>query len=285
MHNQWGAGQGGAHYADFCWQAVATTEVFASFRRSPFCTKMVEGISDRHGRAYLELITDPLIRDICFSSEYADTVGLPNVIDFEGRKLSSVTMRYGKVLQDLVDHFPDLHNLDSIVEIGVGFGGQARMISEYMRRKGGRLRTYCLVDLLPVLHLSRLYLEHFSLAFEMKYLTKSEMPKAGSYDLTISNYAFSEFFQPLQKEYLDLAMLRSRGGYLTMNTGLPGTQSFPRPGDATWHSVDELIAMLPNSVVLEEKPKTGQNNYLLIFGQHKVLQPSTVEAITANLPR
>ena len=273
-----------------CWRELrgfllagsGNTEVFASFRRHPSYTKMLEGISDRAGRAYLELITDPLVREICFSSEYADTVGMPNVIDFEGHKLSSQTMRYGKVLQDLVDYFPNLHTMDSIVEIGVGYGGQARIISEYIRRKGGRLRTYCLVDLLPVLHLSRLYLEHFSLSFEIKYMTKSEMPKAGAYDMTISNYAFSEFFQPLQREYLDLTMLRSRSGYLTMNTGLRGTQSFPRPGDATWHSAEDLMAMLPNSVVVEERPKTGNNNYLLIFGQHAVVEPATLKSITAQ---
>jgi len=283
--SQWAAGVGGENYVDFVWQAVANSSVFASFRRNPTYTRVLEHVPERIGRAYLDSITDPLIREICFSSEFADTVGLPEVKDYEGRKISPTTLRYGKVLQDLVNYFPSLLDMYSIVEIGVGYGGQARMISEYIRRKGGRLRNYNLVDLLPVLHLSRMYLEHFDLAFEVKYLTKSEAPKAGSYDLAISNYAFSELFKPLQRQYLDLVLLRSRGGYLTMNTGLRGPQPFPRPGGADWHAAEELMAILPKSVVLDETPNTGAANYLLIFGQHDVSRPTTLEAIATKAQR
>jgi hypothetical protein len=285
VSSQWQVGESGARYVDFVWQAVTTTSGFAGFRGNPNYTQILEHVGESQGWAYLELIKDSLIRDICLESEYADTVGTPRVGDFHGRKISPTTLRYGKVLQDLVNAFPELHNLQSIIEVGVGYGGQARLVSEYVRRKGGRLRTYCLVDLLPSLHLSRLYLEHFPLAFEVAYKTKSELAPTCSYDLAISNYAFSEFSRPLQTQYLHLALQRSHGGYLTMNTGLRDTNTFLPTASVDCHSAEELLAVLPNSVVLNEDPKTGGNNYLVIFGQHSVLRPSTLAAIRLESDR
>jgi hypothetical protein len=279
MSDQWPVGTTASDYLDFVWQAVTTTNAFASFRRNPRYTPVLEHVSDALGREYMDLITDPLIRDICLGSEYADTVGSPRVAEFLGRKISPTTLRYGKILQDLVDAFPGLPNMHSIIEIGVGYGGQARLISEYVRLKGGRLDTYYLVDLLPVLHLSRLYLDHFSLVFQVDYVTKSELRLAGSYDLAISSYAFSEFTRSLQRQYLDRVLLRSRGGYLTMNTGLRGDSALVSTAGAHCHSAEELMPMLPNSVVLEENPRSGRNNYVLIFGQQNVLQPSTLAAL------
>lgn len=279
MSDQWPVGTTVQNYVDFVWKAVTTTDGFASFRGNPHYTRVLEHVPDHWGQGYLELITDPLIRDICLGSEYADTVGSPRVAEFEGRKISPTTLRYGKVLQDLVDAFPDLANMHSVVEIGVGYGGQTRLISEYVRLKGGRMREYYLIDLLPVLQLSRLYLEHFPLAFQVKYVTKSELDIVGNYDLVISNYAFSEFTRSLQKQYLDRVLLRSRCGYLTMNTGLRDNFTLVPAADTSCHSAEELMRMLPNSVVHEEKPRSAPHNYLLIFGQHNVLQPSTLAAL------
>jgi putative sugar O-methyltransferase len=161
MDGQWAVGSNAQRYQDFVWQAVTTSSGFGAFRRHPHYTPILEHVSQDQGRQFFELVTDPLIREICLESEYADTVGSPVVYEFDGRKISPSTLRYGKVLQELVDIFPDLHNMHNIIEIGVGYGGQARLVSEYVRRKSGKVRNYYLVDLLPVLNLSRLYLEHF----------------------------------------------------------------------------------------------------------------------------
>lgn len=283
MSNDW-AITTGDNYINFVWQAVTTTAGFANFRQHPHYITILEHVSEAQGREFFELIRDPIIRDICLESEYADSVGHPRVHDYDGHRISPTTLRYGKVLQDIVDAFPDFHNMHRVVEIGVGYGGQARLISEYIRRKSGKLQMYFMVDLLPVLNLSRLYLDHFALAFQVKYLTKSEISPTESYDLVISNYAFSEFTRPLQTQYLNLALYRSRCGYLTMNSGLHDTRTFIPREDAVAHSAEELLKMLPNSVVLDERPKTGRSNYLLVFGQHKVIEPSSLETIRKTTP-
>lgn len=279
MSDQWAIDETGTNYVDFVWQAVTTTACFKTFRRHPHYTPILEHVDEAQGERLLAMIKDPIIRDICLGSEYSDTVGSPHVYKYADRLISPTTLRYGKVLQDLVDAFPDLRRLDSIVEIGVGYGGQARLISEYIRTIGGNIRRYLLIDLLPVLHLARRYLEHFSLVFEVKYMTKSEISLYGSYDLTLSNYAFSEFEESLQKQYSDLILRRSRSGFLIMNTGLSGNASFAGGPKRNSYSAQELMDALPNCVVMAEAPKTGSENYVLVFGQHAVRQSSTLEGI------
>jgi hypothetical protein len=268
MSSQWLIGERGPSYIDFVWEAITSEAAFSRFRCDPRYTPILEHVSVQQGKEYLDLIRDDTIRRICMDSEFADTIGAPAVAVFDGRKLSPTTLRYGKVLQDLVDAFPRLHDFHSVVEIGVGYGGQARLVSEYVRHKRGRMRSYCLVDLLPVLHLSRLYLEHFSLMFEAAYHTRSTLPRAASYDLAISNYAFSEFNRELQSDYVERTLQRSLRGYLTMNSGLYESEQENR------HTAKELLGTLPAALVADENPKTGPDNYVLIFGTSGGNSPS-----------
>ncbi len=275
------AGVVGTEYTDVVWHAVVDSAKFAVFRRDPVYKRILEHVSPPDGLQFLGLIRNPVIRDICMSSEFADTIGSPEVFEVEGRQLSPSTFRYGKVLQDLVDAFPDLHNMRNIVEIGVGYGGQARVISEYVRRMGGNIQSYQLVDMPPVLHLARTYLEHFSIDFEIKYVSKSELSRSASYDLVISNYAYSEFSVALQQQYMDLILRKASRGYLTMNTGL-------RTPLGLFYTTEQLMAALPNCAILEDIPRFGSENYILIYGQHGLgnqtaLVAMTLEAIKALL--
>ena len=178
--------------------------------------------------------------------------------------LSPTTLRYAKVLQDLTRFFPAFRRFGSIAEIGVGYGGQARFISDYVAAVGGVVKTYDLIDMLPVTLLSQNYLDNFRLRFACRFMTKSQIPRDGAWDLVISNYAFSEFDRDLQTEYLENVLLQSRCGYLTMNTGLDGFN----PWNPNSYSVEELLTLLPNAAILAEQPKTGPSNYILVFGEH-----------------
>jgi putative sugar O-methyltransferase len=275
---QWMARKIGQNYADFVWRAVQNSEDFETFRRDENYTHILEHVTQAQGSDYLDLIRDPVILDICLESEFADTVGSPAVGYYRGRSISPTTLRYGKVLQDIVDAFPNLLDMESIVEIGVGYGGQARIISEYFRRAGRSLRFYALIDLLPVLHLARLYLDHFPLAFPIRYLTKSELGPQADYGLAISNYAFSELRMPIQQDYLRLVLNRSRAGYLTMNTGLTELKSRATEQLA----IENLTDLLPRAALLVENPLTSPLNYILVYGDHGVNRPVPLEAIQAN---
>jgi putative sugar O-methyltransferase len=172
MLREWIGGTG-SYYYDFVWQAVVDSRAFDGFRSHEHYRAILEHVTKELGSEYLKLIADPTVRQVCFDSEFADTIGNPEVHIYEDRKISPTTLRYGKVLLDLINYFPAFINYKSIVELGVGYGGQARLISEYCKKTKSMLTTYTLVDLLPVIHLARRYVEHFHMKFSCIYETKS----------------------------------------------------------------------------------------------------------------
>lgn len=80
-----------------------------------------------------------------------------------------------------------------------------------------------------------------------------------------------------------MILLRSRNGYLTMNTGLQDTLPLASPEGAHCHSAAELLSILPNSVVIDDCPKFGRYNYILAFGQQKVSNPLSLEILREQL--
>jgi hypothetical protein len=263
MRSDWGHHQAD-EYVSFIWQAVSDPKIFAMFRRDPRYVAVVETLWPETGQAYLDLIEDPVTRQICLDSETADKIGGPVTHIYDGAQLAPTTLRYGKVLNDLVRLFPRLPSVEHIAEIGIGHGGQARIIAEYASRAATSLNSYTCLDLLPVLHLARQYLEHFTLRPQFHFLSKLELPAGWRADLAISNYAFSELGRNVQEEYLERVLLRSNAGYLTMNSGLwqgewCGQQCL---------SAEALLAKLPNAVLLFEEPLAAPDNYLVLFGNH-----------------
>jgi hypothetical protein len=267
MLDKW-VGAKGEAYSDFVWRAATDSKVFARFRRNRAYTRILEHVSSDLGEQYLSRISEPVLREICLNSDIADKIGSPRTARYEGREISPSTPRYGKVANDLARLFPDFCSLQTICEIGVGFGGQARILCEYTARIGGSLSRYDLVDLPEVLMLSRRYLEHFHFSNEFVYRSKTEIgTSGGGFDLAISNYAFSEFEKPLQEEYLKKILLKSGRGYLTMNSGLRDPNE-PSDGDRDNYSQRELLDILPNAKVIAEEPLTAKNNYIVVFGDH-----------------
>ena len=252
-----------AGYHNTVWRAVVDTEARAVFRRDESYTNIL-GVADFFGRRYLELINDDAILTLLAQSEAADRIGGPITHDFGGRQLSPNTVRYGKVLQDFTQLFPGYSSFQSIAEIGIGYGGQARMVSEHARMHATALRSYTLVDILPVCLLAQSYLDHFRMHPRCEYLTKSQLPRDGRWDFIVSNYAFSEFDADLEREYLDLVVARSRSGYLTMNSGLSDSGQWAQPV----MPVEALLAELPNAVLLSEDPVVYPSNYIIVFGEH-----------------
>ena len=74
-------------------------------------------------------------------------------------------------------------------------------------------------DLPPVLKLASKYLESHVLNSAYRLCTLNQSDGSEAYDLVISNYAFSELPSGVQTKYIEKVMLKSRRGYLTMNSG------------------------------------------------------------------
>jgi hypothetical protein len=83
-----------------------------------------------------------------------------------------------------------------------------------------------------------------------------------SWDLAISNYAFSELPSALQLEYLEKVLKKSHSGFMIMNSGRTNLTGRSE-GKLT---LDQIVRHLTDVIIVEETPKTSDDNYILIWG-------------------
>ena len=240
--------------------------VFSNFRRNKVYRRALEHVSFEQGISYIDEIRKmnfDLLKDIELFKQN-DKWGNPETHQYpapstsqsahkpvEIGTISPNTLRYVKVLGDLISLFKQLGNL-KIAEIGVGYGGQCRIINSIASPS-----EYTLIDIKPALMLSNIYLDHYILNSVLKYKTMNEL-EVQNYDLVISNYAFSELHRNIQDVYLNKVILNSRKGYITFNQISPEYfKSYKR---------EELLEIIPNSCIIEEKPLTHEKNCIIIWG-------------------
>lgn len=176
-------------------------------------------------------------------------------------KVSPTTLRYVKVLQDIMTLF-DVEKIRRIVEIGVGYGGQCRILVKYLKN----VEKYYLFDLPEVLQLSRTWLKK-TFSEEKEYAKKVEFIDGTGVDIdrrcdfVISNYAFSELTREVQDIYLDRVILKSQSGYITWNS-----LSYDMMDG---YALNELLEKIPNSFTIPEEPLTSPNNCIIVWGTKK----------------
>lgn len=168
-------------------------------------------------------------------------------------KITPSTLRYVKVLRDLILHFGDLNGL-KVCEIGVGYGGQARLIFA----KFPKLLSYTFVDLSSVLALTQKYLSHFneiSIALDFVNLNKLQTKE---YDLVISNYAFSELSREIQDLYIEKIIKHSKHGYITYND--------ISPENLASYKINEYEKIIGKKLkILKEEPLTNPLNKIVVW--------------------
>ena len=146
-------------YPQVCLKASYDYRFFNKFRRDPVYKLILEHVSKIQGKKYLDLIIkDKDIYSKINEFKKNDIYGNPiqQVYPSIGQ-ISPTTLRYIKVLTDLKYYFGNLNNLN-ICEIGVGYGGQCRIINAYFEPG-----TYFLIDIKPALMLTQRYLDNFVL--------------------------------------------------------------------------------------------------------------------------
>ena len=243
-------------YQSFCEKAATNDKVFARFRRAPVYVETLEHVNREQGAAYIDVIRrdNPDILDETPGRYHAnDTLGSPLLYEYPGTgRVSPVTLRYLKVVSDLRRLFGDLSGFN-IVEIGVGYGGQCRLITGYWPDV-----TYTLIDLAPALALANRYLTELGTGATLRFEPPNEV-QARPYDLCISNYAFSELSRPVQEEYVTSVVSRSQRGYMTCNfvSDLFKIESMDRA---------ELLALHAGSQWIDEEPRTHPKNAILVWG-------------------
>jgi hypothetical protein len=241
-------------YPQLCLQASRDDRVFADFRRNPIYNEILEHVTEEQGRQYLDLIArDPDLLGAMDEFRCNDLYGNPGTHTYPSvGAVSPSTLRYIKVLADLKEHFRTLDDLD-ICEIGVGYGGQCRIIHAYFKPA-----SYTLLDIGPALALARRFLEHYAQPRLLFFHSMEEM-ESRAYDLVMSNYAFTELPRSIQESYLQRVILRSSRGYITYNE--------ITPPQFRSYKAEELLALIPGATRIKEEPLTHTKNCIIVWGR------------------
>ena len=235
---------------------ISNEKTFKRFRRLYDYREILEHVDYKLGLKYLkkiQVINSEKLRNFD-SFKVNDIIGSPRTFKFPGiGETSATTLRYVAVASEVEDIFKS-QKIESIVEIGGGYGGQA-LIFEKM----SYFLKYSVFDLPDVQLLIAKYLTYFN-------VQGTSFPDINSIDnvvsdLVISNYAFSELPRNLQEKYLERVIKHAKNGYLIMNTGK--SNSTGRSDGKL--SLDELREVLPEIQILKEYPLTGPDNYLIIW--------------------
>jgi len=234
-------------YNQLCEAAVKDEAVFANFRQDPTCITVVDTSWKEVGDTCIDVIIDNEI-DLFDKFITSDSIGNPVVFHYDkiGLKFSPNTLRYGKILAELIEHFGDL-NKANIIEVGVGYGGQCKIIHDAFHPK-----SYTLLDYPEVLRLSKKYLAHFGVEVVLRDIMDGTK---GKYNLFISNYAFSEIEKCWQIFYCQHIIRYVPRGFMVCNI----------------LTEREIINLMDkkNYHIIPEYPQTGLNNFVYIWDDER----------------
>lgn len=239
-------------------QAVLNKNKFKNFKQQPIYMKILEHVSYDQGKEYIKYIikNDKILLEKIDVFLKNDEIGNPRRYFYNelNKIISPTTLRYIKIASDIKKIFKD--KINNIVEIGCGYGGQFLILDKILK-----INNYLLIDLHDVNKLIEKYLECHLLnsAYETKTINKMTYDK--SYDLVISNYAFSELPTETQLIYIKKILINSKNGYMIMNSGSKES-NFKK----NHLSVEEIKNYIPSIQILEEEPNTEPNNFIIVWG-------------------
>jgi putative sugar O-methyltransferase len=241
-------------YPAFCKRAAADETVFEHFKSNPIYQQILEHVSFKTGREYLDVILrmDPSIASLFDKFRENDSIGNPVIYHYDRHGwFSPTTLRYIKVACDLKKQFGDLSKMH-IIEIGGGYGGQCKILADLTG-----FASYTIIDIPDALALTGKYLSLLEIQ-NVHYIENKKLEEVKSYDLLISNYAFSEIDRVEQELYLKYVIGPTKNGYMTMNFGTQYLGSIP---------IEELVPILLSTKkkpqVQKEYPNTHPTNLIV----------------------
>lgn len=246
----------GTFYEKAVADVLSSESNFSQFRRKYDYREILEHVDFSLGKKYLSKIQelDPPLKSAKMEFKRNDVVGKPRRYKYPTfGYISPTTLRYIAVALD-IEHEIDLTDVKKVVEIGAGYGGQAAILEKFIPDM-----DYFIFDLPQVQKLIQKYLTKIG----VKKVTYLNLPnfETKEFDLILSNYAFSELPNDLQVEYLEKVLLKSKNGYLIMNSGR-GNATGRSKGKIT---LKELSQRIPGLMVKEEDPLTSPDNYVIFW--------------------
>jgi len=198
-------------YFEICKLAVEYASIYRHFKSHPEYRWILEHCSFEDGQRYLERINTEFPSAISGRerSYYLtnDQIGGPITYDYGNPMgwISPSTLRYIMLGADIVRRFANVMPLwaANILEIGPGYGGQCKILHDMTK-----WRSYAIIDDPRVEPLTFKYLQEFNIQ------AHSHRHMGHAYDLVISNYAFSEFNDELQRWYYENCLATASHAFL-----------------------------------------------------------------------
>lgn len=201
-------------YRELCALAAADDEIFARFRSYQAYRRILEHVDQRLGAAYLDAIRQ-VKPEMLGRTDFAyfglnDEHGSPETFQYPGtdRRVSPTTLRYIFVMAELSRMFAPIGLPHKVVEVGGGYGGQARMLR-------GLGVNYTIVDLPEACALAKRYLSKFGL--DAVFIDAFDEVATDSGTLFLSNYALTECAPTVVESYVKRFALNCERGYITGN--------------------------------------------------------------------
>jgi len=228
--------------------ATSNDTYFAKFKSNREYRKILEHVTRGFGQEYWEIIKQYGRGNSRITAFISADFCSPYRFTYAGiGRVSSTNLRYAKIALDLEKLFGSTETLN-VVEVGVGYGGQAIAINEL-----NGFSTYQLIDLPEVQRLAAKYLRTYYPSIFPKLTSSAE-----DWDLLISNYAFSELSREIQDEYMEKYIKKSKRGYVIFNDITDNLFST--------FSVNEFVEKIPGAEILKEIPLTYPRNKLVVWG-------------------
>lgn len=248
-------------YPAVCLAASKDENIFSNFRRNFIYNRILEHVSREEGEDYLNVInekgkqkfTNIEWEEFRKNDLYGNPRKYSYKIDEVSCKFSPTTLRYVKVLQDIVSMFK-FEEFQTVAEIGIGYAGECRILTSYIQN----IKEYSLFDIPEALELAQKYLGKFGKRDKFKFVDGTKEIAEKEYDFVISNYAFSELVRGVQEMYMKKVILKSKSGYITWN---PGSSQ-----ELEGYSIEELLKLIPGSSIVEERPLSGAGNCIIVWG-------------------
>mgnify|MGYP001157103995 FL=1 len=199
-------------YLDVVRSAINNPEVYEKFRSNPGYKDILEHVDESLAQKYYENINKKLTHDkILHYCTAIKNIGNPELISINGDLFNPTTLRYINVALDIKQKFPT-SNFNNIIEIGAGYGGQSLILDKFFK-----IKKYNFIDLPEVNLLIEKFINSHNVNFKSEFATLDSLQNNNSFDLVISNYAFSELPKKIQLVAISKIIQKSQRGYMIVN--------------------------------------------------------------------
>lgn len=246
-------------YRKICLSAASRDSVFDSFRvHKDYAYNLGEWKDDTR-RIVLDIIKNdyPDLLNYSKKFEESEKYGGPILRQCGFGVFSDPTIRYIKTLGDIRKIFGNLDNL-KIIEIGAGYGGQCKIISDVFI-----FSSYNLVDLPEVLLLDEKFLTKLSVK-KVNYIKPDKVPEKDYYDLIISNFAFAECERSMQQFYIDRILSGAKRGFIIYNFDGHPSQKYDPVRPYHKEEIIEILSQFHQIKILEDYPHPPHCNPFVI---------------------